>query len=183
MSSTITLIIAICLAGLTTASAQTISSTQDTKTSAIQTQTRSVEPKVRQELFDARERAWRSFFQNDPIAVEQILGPELIAIQESQERWEDRDRLLAMAKEMTKQRIELRRLEFPKTEIQVFGKTAILYYTYILETGPAGRPSAVNTGRGTEIFVKRQGKWIDVGWHIDNGAFRMQNGTWTKVDS
>src|SRR5215510_14404976 len=114
-------LLAIFIAGLVQVTAQV---------PANQTESTSVSPKVRQTLLNARDRAWRSFFQSDSAAVEQILGPELIAIQESQERWEDRNRLIAMAREMTRQQIELRRLEFPRTEIQVFGKTAILYYTY-----------------------------------------------------
>ena len=146
-----------------------------------QTPSAPVGPKVRDELLQARDRAWRSFFQNDPRVLQQILAPELIAIQESQERWEDVNRLIAMAQEMNKQHIELRRLEFPRTEIQVFGKTAILYYTYIFETGASGQASLVTSGRGTEVFVKRKGKWVDVGWHLDNGAFRLKNGVWTKI--
>ena len=52
-----------------------------------------VGPKTRKGLLQAKDRAWRSFFQNNPAAIEQILAPELIANQESQEQWEDRDRL------------------------------------------------------------------------------------------
>ena len=55
-----------------------------------------------------------------------------------------------------------------------------LYYTYIFETGLKGK-SVVDGGRGTEIFVRRDGKWIDVGWHLDNGAFSHTNGEWTRI--
>ena len=135
---------------------------------------------VRKELLDARETAWRSFFQNDLAVVDKILGPEVIAIQENSERWDNRTRLIALAKTMTEQGVQLLRLEFPRTEIQLFGDTAILYYTYIFETGLHGK-SAVDAGRGTEIFVRRDGKWIDVGWHLDNGPFSHANGEWTRV--
>jgi Domain of unknown function (DUF4440) len=138
-------------------------------------------PRVRRDLLQPRERAWRAFFENDPATLDQLLGPELIAIQETQERWENRERLVEMATKIRKQGIRILRLEFPQTEIQVFGKTAILYYTYVFETGSSGQPSAVSSGRGTEVFVLRKGKWIDVGWHLDNGAFRFRNGVWTKM--
>lgn len=135
---------------------------------------------VRKELLDARDTAWRSFFQKDLAVVERILAPQLIAIQENSERWENRTRLMALAKAMSEQGVKLLRLEFPRTQIQLFGDTAILYYTYIFETGSNGK-SAVDGGRGTEVFVRRDGKWVDVGWHLDNGPFSHANGEWTRV--
>ncbi len=135
---------------------------------------------VRRELLDARDTAWRSFFQKDLTVVEKILAPELIAIQQNSDKWDDRTHLIALAKAMNKQGVELLRLEFPRTEIQLFGDTAILYYTYVFETGLKGK-SVVDGGRGTEVFVRRDGKWVDVGWHLDNGAFSHANGQWIRV--
>ena len=62
---------------------------------------------VRKELLDAREAAWRAFFQSDPAAVEAILGPEVIAIQQSAEEWERRPRLLALARAINKQGVRI----------------------------------------------------------------------------
>jgi hypothetical protein len=135
---------------------------------------------VRQELLAARETAWRSFFQKDNAVVEGILAPELIAIQESAERWDNRTGLLRMAKSMGERGTQLPRLEFPRTEIQLFGDTAILYYTYIMEQR-LGDQVSVHAGRGTEIFVRRDGKWVDVGWHLDYGAFKQQGETWVRL--
>jgi hypothetical protein len=135
---------------------------------------------VRKELLDARETAWRSFFQKDLTVVERMLAPELVAIQQNSDRWDNRTGLIALAKAMKEQGVQLLRLEFPRTEIQLFGDTAILYYTYIFETGLKGK-SVVDGGRGTEIFVRRDGKWVDVGWHLDNGPFSHVNGGWTRL--
>jgi hypothetical protein len=55
---------------------------------------------VRAELLAARETAWRSFVQKDAAVVEGILAPELIAIQVSSDRWENRERLVKLAKSM-----------------------------------------------------------------------------------
>jgi hypothetical protein len=71
---------------------------------------------------------------------------------------------------MNEKGVRLLRLEFPRTEIQLFGDTAILYYTYIFETGLNDK-SVVDGGHGIEIFVRRDGKWVDVGWHLDHGPF------------
>jgi hypothetical protein len=143
-------------------------------------QTPSLTEEVRKELLDTRATAWQSFFQKDLSVVESILAPELIAIQQNSERWDNRARLIAIAKAIHEQGVQLVRLEFPHTEIQLFGDTAILYYTYIFETGVNGK-SVVDAGRGTEIFVRRDGKWIDVGWHLDNGPFSHKGGEWIRV--
>lgn len=135
---------------------------------------------VRQELLAARETAWRSFFQKDSSVVERILAPELIAIQEGSERWETRASLTKMAKTMDENGIQLTRLEFPRTEIQLFGDTAILYYTYVMQQR-LNEKVVVEAGRGTEIFVRRDGRWVDVGWHLDSGAFRRKDGAWVRL--
>jgi Domain of unknown function (DUF4440) len=139
-----------------------------------------VSEQVRKELLAARDTAWRSFFQQDPTEMERILAPEVIAIQESSERWEDRPRLLALAKGMKAQNVRVLRLEFPHTEIQLFGDVAILYYTYIFATGNE-QASGTLGGRGTEVFVRRDGRWVDVGWHLDNGPFAQKNGDWVRT--
>jgi hypothetical protein len=152
----------------------------DSASQNLSADTGSLTEEVRKELLDAREIAWRSFFQKDPTLVEEVLGPEVIAIQQSAERWDNRDRLLAMAKGMSKQDVQLHRPEFPHTEFQLFGDTAILYYTYVFESGDKSR-SVVDAGRGTEVFLRRDGKWVDVGWHLDNGPFVRKNGEWIRV--
>ena len=139
-----------------------------------------VTEQVRKELLAARDTAWRSFFQQDPTEMERILAPEVIAIQESGERWQDRTRLLALAKGMKAQNVKLLRLEFPHTEIQLFGDVAILYYTYIFATGNE-QASGTLGGRGTEVFVRRDGRWVDVGWHLDNGPFAQKSGSWVRT--
>lgn len=57
--------------------------------------------------------------------------------------------------------------EFPKTEIQVYGYTAVVYsnYSYELETGGQHINQA---GRVTEVFVLRKGQWVNPGWHMDS---------------
>jgi hypothetical protein len=100
--------------------------------------------------------------------LERELPAEIIAIQENQDRWERRQTLLAIAKEVNGGGGKLVHLEFPHTEIQVFGSTAIMYYTYVFETEFQGN-RYLSKGRGTEIFILRDGKWTDVGWHLDNG--------------
>lgn len=56
------------------------------------------------------------------------------------------------------------RLEFPHTEVQRFGDVAVTWSIFRLETEVKGKPS-VDAGRATEIFVRRDGQWVNPGWH------------------
>jgi hypothetical protein len=146
-------------------------------------QLRPVSDELRNTLLHAREAAWRAFFSKDPALLDRLIGPELVAIQESQEQWESREHMKAVAKWLWDHDVTLRRLEFPRTEIQIYGNTAILYYTYVFETATAGKSTGTDAGRGTEIFVLRDGQWVDVGWHLDNGAFLFRDGKWNREGS
>jgi ketosteroid isomerase-like protein len=131
------------------------------------TQPRPVSAHLRRTLLEAREAVWRAFYQKDPSVIEELLPPELIAIDEWEEKWRTRDDALADYKKVAEQKVKLTRLEFPRTEIQVFGDTAILYSQFVYETEANGNRST-SSGRGTEIFVRRHGKWVNVGWHLDS---------------
>jgi hypothetical protein len=50
----------------------------------------------------------------------------------------------------------------------MYGNTAILYSKYAYELEVNGKPSA-QSGRATEVFVYRDGKWVNSGWHLDSG--------------
>jgi ketosteroid isomerase-like protein len=131
-------------------------------------QAQTVEGDDKQELLTAREAVWRAWFANDGPRLAELVPPELIAIEQS-EKWENREAVLAGAKEFAAKRGKLVRLEFPQTEVQMFGYTAILYSKYICEIEMDGKRS-IQTGRATEMFVNRQGKWVNVGWHLDSGS-------------
>ena len=63
---------------------------------------------------------------------------------------------------------KLVKLEFPKTEIQVYGYTAVVYSDYLYELESGGQRHQ-QSGRVTEIFVLRKGQWVNPGWHMDSG--------------
>jgi ketosteroid isomerase-like protein len=131
-------------------------------------QAQSVEGDDKQELFTVREAVWRAWFANDGPQLAELVPPELIAIEQS-EKWENRDAVLAGAKDFAAKGGKLVRLEFPQTEVQMFGYTAILYSKYVCEIEIDGKRST-QSGRATEMFVNRQGKWVNVGWHLDSGS-------------
>ncbi len=51
----------------------------------------------------------------------------------------------------------------------MYGDVAVLYTSYELETEDAKGERQIQSGRGTEVFVKRAGRWVNPGWHLDAG--------------
>jgi hypothetical protein len=121
----------------------------------------------KQGLLSMREAVWRAYFSNDRNRLEQMIPNETIAIDADEEPWLDRDRVLAGADKFAKSGGKLTRLEFPKTEIQMYGPIAILYSTYQFEIEVNGAKQT-QSGRASEIFVNRQGTWVNAGWHLDS---------------
>jgi hypothetical protein len=97
-----------------------------------------------------------------------LIPEETIAIDNGSEGWSDRAAVLAGAKRFADSGGKLVRLEFPKTEIQVYGNTVIIYTTYLYETEVNGNRSTAS-GRATEMFVRRGDELVNVGWHMDSG--------------
>jgi hypothetical protein len=127
-----------------------------------------ITPQVRQRILAAREAVWKAWFTNDRAALERLIPEETIAIDNGSEGWSDRAAVLAGAKRFADSGGKLVRLEFPKTEIQVYGNTVIIYTTYLYETEVNGNRSTAS-GRATEMFVRRGDELVNVGWHMDSG--------------
>ena len=124
-------------------------------------------PPVRQRILAAREAVWRAWFSNDRATLERLIPAETIAINNEQESWSDRAAVLEGAKRFAEGGGKLVRLEFPKTEMQVYGNTIIIYTTYLFETEVNGQRSTTS-GRATEMFVRRGDDLVNVGWHMDS---------------
>ena len=133
-----------------------------------QTKPATVSPEAKQKILIAREAVWRAFFANDRVALEKMIPEEAIAIDADQEQWSNRASVLSSAKWLADNGGKLVRLEFPKTEMQVYGNTIIIYTTYLYELQIGGKRET-KSGRGTEIFVRRGGEIVNVGWHLDSG--------------
>lgn len=123
---------------------------------------------AREEILERREEVWRAFFANDRARLDELVPEDTVAINAGEEAWHDRASVLAGAADFAASGARLVRLEFPRTEIRVYGDIVVLYtsYSYELETGGSRE---THSGRGTEIFVNRKGKLVNVGWHLDSG--------------
>lgn len=123
-------------------------------------------PDARSELLAARESVWRAYFGGDLVKLGQLIPEEAIAISAGPGEWEDRAAVLSGSRRFAEAGGRLLRLEFPRTEIQAFGATAILYTTYLYELDVNGGRS-LSEGRATEVFVRREAGWVNTGWHLD----------------
>ena len=136
---------------------------------AIRQQPAPVSPPLREKILAARETVWRAWFANDQKVLAQVIPEETIAVSAGEEAWSDRETILAGAQAFAENGGKLVSLDFPRTEIQLYGDVAILYTTYETKTEVAGEGQSLS-GRGTEIFVRRNGNWVNPGWHLDSGS-------------
>ncbi|HEX2270227.1 MAG TPA: nuclear transport factor 2 family protein [Pyrinomonadaceae bacterium] len=127
-----------------------------------------ISSEMRQEILAKRDAVWRAFFTNDRPTLEKLIPEEAIAINSGEENWSDRAAIFAGAKAFADSGSKLTKLEFPKTELQVYGNTVLIYTTYRYEIERNGQRTTTS-GRGTEMFVWRGNELVNVGWHLDDG--------------
>jgi ketosteroid isomerase-like protein len=117
-------------------------------------------------LLQSREQVWRAWFAGDIKTLEQLVPSDTIVMSGGEEQWKHQADVLRTSQEFHAKGGKLLRLEFPRTEVQHYGDVAIVWSSYTLELELAGRKSG-GSSRVTEIFVKRNGRWTNPGWHTD----------------
>ncbi len=123
--------------------------------------------KTRTELLTLRESAWRTWFANDRAGFARVVPAELIALGWDGGPWEDRAATMKSMGEFAKAGTKISALVFPRTVMQQYGDVVIFYTTFQLTLKDAGGRAETTSGRGTEVFVRRAGRWIHTGWHLD----------------
>jgi len=121
-----------------------------------------------QELLHARETVWRAWFAGDTSTLKEFVPPETIVISGGEQQWKHQTDVVRASAEFHARGGRLIQLEFPRTEVQHFGNVAIVWSSYALEIDVDGKRSS-DSGRVTEIFVWRDGRWTNPGWHTDLG--------------
>lgn len=121
----------------------------------------------RAELLQAREAVWRAWFAGDTVQLRQLLPDNLVAIPPQGDGWQGLREVMAESRGFAATGGTLVRLEFPRTEIQSFGTTAVIFSSYRFETATNGQSSTLR-GRVTEVFEFRDGRWVNASWHMDN---------------
>jgi ketosteroid isomerase-like protein len=117
------------------------------------------------ELLLARERIWRAWFANDSAELARLLPPAAVAA-EGVDGWEDRAAIVAGSRGFAASGGKLVRIAFFDTEIVTFGTTAIVHARFELELENGGQRNK-RTGRATEIFVRRDNRWVNPMWVLE----------------
>lgn len=122
---------------------------------------------TQREILTLREQAWRSWFTNDTAGFTRVVPDELIALGWDGGAWQDRAQTMAAMRDFAATGMKLDQLHFTRNVFQQYGDAVILYTSFhLVLKGPNGEAQET-TGRGTEIFVRRNGRWAHTGWHLD----------------
>ena len=119
----------------------------------------------KKELFAAREAVWRAWFAGDTKKLTELLPPELVTIEPSSKTFGTLKSNLEGSRGFAAGGGKLTRLVFPTTEIQAYGATVILYTTFEMDVLEGGK-TRTDRGAATEVFVRRNGRWINTGWQL-----------------
>jgi hypothetical protein len=135
----------------------------------LMSQRRFLDPNARADLMKAREAVWRAWFGGDRATLLKLLPPELITIEPGSTAFGTRASTLEGSQGFAAGGGTLRRLAFPSTEIQVYGNTAILYTSYDMDLTNGGQ-SRTERGVATEVFLMKDGQWLNTGWQLAPSA-------------
>jgi hypothetical protein len=118
-------------------------------------------------ILRARDAIWHAWFADDTAQLSQLL-PEAVAAggdAEAGQRWTDRAQTVNEAKQFVATGGSLVSLAFPRTEIRLMGNAAVVFSTFDLTTAARGTSHTMH-GRSTEVFVLRNGRWVNPFWHL-----------------
>ena len=118
------------------------------------------------EVLVAREAAWRAFYDGDIKALGEILPEDFIGINMNDSPFTNRAKVLDASRAFRERGGRLVSLTFPETQAQRYGDVVVLYgrFEVVFQSGGTERTMR---GRLTEVFVRRDGKWLHPGWHLD----------------
>lgn len=123
---------------------------------------------LRREIVAAREAIWRGWFSNDRAVLDRMLPAEFVGIGFGGGPFDTRESAMTGAAEFVKGGGTLRRLTFADDRFQTFGDVVTVFSNYTIEF-EAGGQVTTQSGRATEVFVKRRGTWTNPAWHLDSG--------------
>ncbi len=116
-------------------------------------QPRTITPEIRERILAKRDAVWKAWFANDRAQLEKLIPEEAIAISDGEESGPIEQRSLLARKSFADSGGKLVRLEFPKTEIQAYGNTVLIYTTYVYETEINGKRSTVERTRYGDVCL------------------------------
>lgn len=133
--------------------------------SELMSQRRFLDDDERGSLMKAREAVWRAWFAGDQTKLRELLPPELITIDAGSPTFGTLKSNLEGSRGFAASGGKLTRLVFPSSEIQAYGNTAVIYTSYEMDLQTGGQ-TRTERGMATEVFVQKNGKWLNTGWQL-----------------
>ena len=115
---------------------------------------------MRAQLVEAREAVWRAYFAGDSARLVELLPEQMVAM------GKDRAGIIAEAQELVRGGGRLVNLEFRCDEFFVSGDVAVVYSDYHAEVRGMDKPWVMR-GRAIEVFERKNGRWINPSWYLD----------------
>ena len=119
----------------------------------------------------AREAVWRTWYAGDIAALERLVPAELITVGPGPDGFSTRESVVAGSRAFAAGGAKLTRLAFPRTELQAYGSTVILYTSYEIDVTKDGR-TRTERGLATEVFVQQDGRWLNTAWQLSPASNR-----------
>ena len=125
-----------------------------------------LDDRSRAELLAAREQVWRAWFAYDSVQLERLLPRDNFIAAGSDSVWRTREQTIADSRAFARGGGRLVSIEFPRTEMQVFGDVVVIYTTFRYTTEHGGQQNRA-AGNAVEVFVRRNGGWQNPSWYLD----------------
>lgn len=128
-----------------------------------------LDPRQRTELLAFRDSVWKAWFAGDTAFLMRALPADFMSIPAGDDTtWAGRDLTVEKSREFVANGGKLLRLEFPRNTILSSGNTTVVLTKYLMELEVGGQ-RVTSSGRATEVFVRKNGRWIHPSWHLDSG--------------
>lgn len=112
-------------------------------------------------LVIAREAVWRAYFSGDSAALVQLLPEKMVHM------GHHRDQIIRDAQEFKRSGGVYRGITFSGDEFFVRGEVAVVFSKFRVDIERNGKPDPFS-GQAIELFERKDGRWINPSWHLDN---------------
>lgn len=113
------------------------------------------------ELRVAREAVWRAYFEGDSAKLVTLLPDSMVAM------GKHRADIIRDAQGFVADSGRFIGISFSDDEFYVRGNVAVVFSRYQVNVTRRGQPAPMS-GRAIEVFERRDGRWINPSWHLDD---------------